>query len=437
MKRFISYIALAGVLAAACTPSQVNLHPEVPVYPVTVPIKAATATSGGATASGVIDNNAHTIDFAFESSEANLSAVSVHLDLSSRAKCEEFAQDKVVNLSQPYSFVVNNAVDDITFTLSARMVETADPVLSAYAVSPTVGNIYGTVDNNAHKISFEFTAGSVDLSAVQMVIEFSPRSELKQGAFTESVIDLRTPYQFVCTDGIHDLTYTIEASMAAASLIDFSQCKVVKGVPGEAPAADPQNIAGGEYLQKSWDDKPFNDPGNLFDGEWMSKAEAYDEVGYRFFGQGFVTEAYSTWFVFDIGAKAQVEKIVIWPYYPYSQGHCPWKYEFYAYVGEGDVTASPWSATSPDWKLVAQDDLTDWYYEQREAEAQKSTMYGTEDDHCTTGRTVAFDTAAPAAQFYCYHMTSNMYALGKEELFQWWTARTRAFTISEFQIYAY
>ena len=425
MKKLISAIAILGALAIACTPNDADLHPETPAYPVTVPIKAATATSGGVTANGVIDNNAHTIDFAFESAEVNLSAVSVHIELSPRAACVEFAEDKVVDLNNPYSFVVNNAVEDITFTISARMVETADPVLSAYAVSPLVGNIYADVDNNAHKISFEFTSGAVDLTAVQTVIEFSPMSELKQGAFTEATIDLTTPYQFVCTDGIHDLTYTIEATMSVGTLIEYSQCH------------DPEHIANGEYLQTSWDGSAFNDPGNLFDGVWMSQAEAYDEVGYHFFGQGFVTDAYSTWFVFDIGTKAQVEKIVIWPYYPYSQGHCPWQYEFYAFIGEGDVTASPWSETSPDWKLVAQDDLTEWYYDQREVEAQKSTLYGTEDDHCTTGRTVYFDTASPAAQFYCYHMTNNMYSLGKEDLFQWWMVRTKAFSVSEFQVYAY
>ena len=34
-------------------------------------------------------------------------------------------------------------------------------------------------------------------------------------------------------------------------------------------------------------------------------------------------------------------------------------------------------------------------------------------------------------------MTDNMYSLGKTDLFEWWMARTKAITISEFQIYAY
>ena len=437
MKKLIYSIAVLGLLATACESKKPNLEPEIPVYPVTVPVKAATATSGGVTVEGVIDNNTHTIDFSFDAEGVNLAAVTVHIECAPRAKAEEFAEDKVVDLTKPYQFVVNNAVEDITFTLNARVLETTDPVLSAYAVSPTAGNIPGVVDNVAHKITFSFTAGVVTLSAVQTVIEFSPRAELKEGAFTEATIDLTSPYQFVCTDGVHDLTYTIEAEMAASSLVDNTLCKVVKDIPGEAPASDPEGIANGEYAQYTWDNKLLNDPAHLFDGIWMSKAEAYDEVGYNYFGQGFVSDAYSTWFVFDIGSKAQVDKIVIWPYYPYSQGHCPWKYEFYAYIGEGDVTASPWSANSPDWKLVAQDDLTEWYYEQRAVEAEKSTKYGTEEDHCTTGRTVTFDTSAPAAQFYCYHMTDNMYSLGKTDLFEWWMARTKAITISEFQIYAY
>ena len=185
MKKLIYSIAVLGLLATACESKKPNLEPEIPVYPVTVPVKAATATSGGVTVEGVIDNNTHAIDFSFDAEEVNLAAVTVHIECAPRAKAEEFAEDKVVDLTKPYQFVVNNAVEDITFTLNARVLEATDPVLSAYAVSPTAGNIPGVVDNAAHKITFSFTAGVVTLSAVQTVIEFSPRAELKEGAFTK------------------------------------------------------------------------------------------------------------------------------------------------------------------------------------------------------------------------------------------------------------
>lgn len=429
------YLLFAAIAAVSCTETEPQLHPEIPVYPVTVPVKSATATSAGAVCQGVIDNDAHTIWFGFDAEGVNLSAVSVKLEYSHRAVATEFVEETVVDLTKPYAFTVNNAVEDISFTMSAGVVATTTPVIEAYAVSSVAGNIYAEVDNASHKISFDFSAGSVTLSAVPVVIIYSPRSELKTGAFTEATIDLTSPYTFVCTDGVNDLTYTITGAMSMGTLVPNTECSVVKGIAGACPASDPENIAAGAYKSTDAGGNLLNDPANLFDGVWMSKAEAYTEVGYRYFGQGFVTEDYSTWFVFDIGSKAKVEKIVIWPYYPYSQGQCPWKYELYAFVGEGEVGA--WSASSADWKKVAEDDLTEWYYEQKAVEESKDTLYGTESDHCTTGRTVEFDAAAPSAQYYCYHMSANMFSLGQSDLFPWWTGRTRAMMMSEIQVYAY
>ena len=98
----------------------------VPVHPLSQMVRSATATCGEETVAGSVDNQTHEIRFIFVRS-ADFSQVNVRIDYASRTVLGEGApsgDQTVVNLSEPYTFTLNNQVEDFLYTISASQAAT-------------------------------------------------------------------------------------------------------------------------------------------------------------------------------------------------------------------------------------------------------------------------------------------------------------------------
>ena len=98
----------------------------VPVHPLSQMVRSATATCGDETVAGAVDNQTHEIRFIFVQS-ADFSQVNVRIDYASRTVLGEGApsgDQTVVNLSEPYTFTLNNQVEDFLYTISAMQAAT-------------------------------------------------------------------------------------------------------------------------------------------------------------------------------------------------------------------------------------------------------------------------------------------------------------------------
>lgn len=118
--------AVAGLLATACDglfeEASAPFETVIPERPITAPLKSATASFGNATVDGIIDNSSKTITFQFEMENVDLTEIKVHLELISRATASTgFFTDSTLNLTEPYSFAVNNRETDVIYTIFAKL----------------------------------------------------------------------------------------------------------------------------------------------------------------------------------------------------------------------------------------------------------------------------------------------------------------------------
>lgn len=116
---FISCLALAAGFAAGCQDLPAPFETTVPERPITAPIKRVYAKINQEIFEGVIDNEARTIQIQLADPKADVTAIEVHMEIISRAyPAEGCFEEKVLNLTEPYSFYVNNREVDLLYTIS-------------------------------------------------------------------------------------------------------------------------------------------------------------------------------------------------------------------------------------------------------------------------------------------------------------------------------
>ncbi|WP_106828496.1 DUF5000 domain-containing lipoprotein [Parabacteroides pacaensis] len=120
-------IVLASLWIGTCLSfhscSEEGMDESIPVNPVMVPIKAVTAQDGDQIATAVISDKTKTIELNLLHARS-LSEVKVQLSISKRAKLISPTDTLLtLDLTQPYSIVVNNLVKDLTYTLTASIPE--------------------------------------------------------------------------------------------------------------------------------------------------------------------------------------------------------------------------------------------------------------------------------------------------------------------------
>ena len=82
-------------------------------------VLSATATIGDETVPGVIDNSGHTVQFVFNEN-SDFSNVDITIEYADRAILKEGAETAfTADLTEGYSFVVNNLEEDYTYTVTA------------------------------------------------------------------------------------------------------------------------------------------------------------------------------------------------------------------------------------------------------------------------------------------------------------------------------
>ena len=114
--------AAALLMAAACEETPAPCETEIPARPITAPVRLAVAYWGDDAFEGAIDNVNHTITFQFEKEGVDLSAIKVHMELVSRAVASTGCfTDTTLNLTEPYSFAVNNLEEDIIYTIRGKL----------------------------------------------------------------------------------------------------------------------------------------------------------------------------------------------------------------------------------------------------------------------------------------------------------------------------
>ena len=114
--------AAALLMAAACEETPAPFETEIPARPITALVKQAIAYWDDEAFEGVIDNTDHTITFQFEKEGVDLSAIKVHMEIISRAVASTGCfTDTTLNLTEPYSFAVNNLEKDIIYTIEGKL----------------------------------------------------------------------------------------------------------------------------------------------------------------------------------------------------------------------------------------------------------------------------------------------------------------------------
>ena len=403
--KLLTTLALAGCTLAMWTScdTAADLPDELPKYPVTAPISVATATSGGNTVDGTIDNDKRTITFKFDQEGADIKDITVHLEYKENVTPgkDAFTGDKTLDLTEDYTFTINNNVDDVQYTIHAEVtLATLTPVTM---VSATAGDKKGnvTLDNENHLISIVFVPGT-DLGAVTVSMLFDDRATPGKDAFEEKTIDLTEDYTFTVNNGIDDVVYTIHAGFNSEVLLSNELCSVTR-VDGDADM-----VEGFDNMFMA----------NIFDGKWMSSASAYDEVEYQHFG--WTMDATETtrgnWFVFDITDPAALSAVKIWPYWPYDRND-PALFSIYAWTG-GDEPET-WTASNSSWKKVLSGDHSELFRS---------------DETCANP---PLDKASEfvEAKYYCFVMEKNFYSTAQEDCDTWWYVRVNWCTMSELQIW--
>ena len=95
-----------------------TIHAEVTVATLT-PVTMVSATAGGKSGKVTLDNENHRIDIVFVPG-TDLSAVTVSMIFDERATPGKDAfEEKTIDLTDDYNFVVNNGLEDLTYTIHA------------------------------------------------------------------------------------------------------------------------------------------------------------------------------------------------------------------------------------------------------------------------------------------------------------------------------
>ena len=117
--RILSFIILAAGMVTSCN-TDAEFSEFIPTHALSTLVKSATATCGSETVVGTVDNATHEIQFVFVNN-SNFSDVAVTLEYATRAIRKEGAPEEgqKLNLSAPYSFVMNNLEEDFTYTIAA------------------------------------------------------------------------------------------------------------------------------------------------------------------------------------------------------------------------------------------------------------------------------------------------------------------------------
>lgn len=124
MKRIklILFVLVVSLFSACDT--NVVFSDYVPVYPVEEPIVSATAVSQGITTGCLLDNKKHSIVFSYMPGFCDTTEMDITIEYDYRVTPKEgaFIQE-VKDLTNPYSFVVNDRVKDVTYTISTKKYE--------------------------------------------------------------------------------------------------------------------------------------------------------------------------------------------------------------------------------------------------------------------------------------------------------------------------
>lgn len=117
--KILSFIILAAGMVTSCN-TDAEFSEFIPTHALSTLVKSATATCGSETVVGTVDNATHEIQFVFVDN-SNFSDIAVNLEYATRAIRKEGAPEEgqKLNLSTPYSFVMNNLEEDITYTITA------------------------------------------------------------------------------------------------------------------------------------------------------------------------------------------------------------------------------------------------------------------------------------------------------------------------------
>ncbi len=279
------------------------------------------------------------------------------------------------------------------------------------AAEATIGGetVSATIDNDAHTVIFYFVTAS-DYSKVHVKMTYSKRAKQVSGTFDEMDLDLTEPYTMVLNNLEEDFTYTLSAARATSIQVNRLQCSIVEGLPGDAILVD-----GCKDL--------------LFDGKWMEKKEDYAVLDWKYFGWQMDAEmpaGHGNAFTFDVGEVMRLEKVRLWPYWPYCN-NTPAIWEVYAFSGTGDPVGD-WES----WIKIGEcDDTGKW-------EITRDADPGSRDDMTQYGSTLEFDPATtPPARYYRLKMVQNFYSAFGGSMNEFWYVRVNWFTVSELEIWRY
>ncbi len=111
-------VLLAGFAAVSCD-VDAKFSDYIPTHALANMVLSATATIGDETVPGVIDNSGHTVQFVFNEN-SDFSNVDITIEYADRAILKEGAETAfTADLTEGYSFVVNNLEEDYTYTVTA------------------------------------------------------------------------------------------------------------------------------------------------------------------------------------------------------------------------------------------------------------------------------------------------------------------------------
>lgn len=118
----ISCLALAAGFAVGCADLPAPFETEIPERPITAPIKRVYAKVNQEIFEGVIDNSTRTVSIQLTDPKMDVSAIEVHMELISRAvPAEGCFEEAILNLTEPYSFYVNNLETDLLYTITVAL----------------------------------------------------------------------------------------------------------------------------------------------------------------------------------------------------------------------------------------------------------------------------------------------------------------------------
>lgn len=309
----LSFLLIELIIMTAC--SSDNLDHSVPVTPVQNPIKAVTAIDGNdSTVNGVVDNMGKTISMLFSHKTVEeLKSTPLKITFGTRTKRISPTDSIVtVDLTKPYSIIVNNLVEDQTYVLNATVV----PLLSVKAKDGDGGMVNAVIDQEKHTVDFTFNKlQPEDLDSIELHIEYS--SAAKPITPKDSVVrvNLRNGYTIKVNDMKEDISYAVTA-------------KIISTCPKP-------------YKEFHLDNDGKQQEGNisyLWDNETMQNIGDYGSVKYHnYLTTGSFTVDLGNWYYLkDFTAN----------FYWFLTNVCPKKLQLYGYTKEG---TPPTDGNWDDW----------------------------------------------------------------------------------------